>query len=95
MGKMVMGIQVMPQAEATYDVVDRAIAAIAASGLPYEVTPLETVVEGGLDELLEVAKAAHRACLKAGARSVITHIKLAERAEGADLTSDDIMARYR
>ena len=61
--------------------------------LPYEVT-LETVVEGGL-ELLEVAKAAHRACLKAGARSVITHIKLAERAEGADLTSDDIMARYR
>lgn len=95
MGKMVMGIQVMPQAEETYDVVDRAIAAIAASGLPYEVTPLETVVEGELDELLEVAKAAHRACLKAGARSVITHIKLAERAEGADLTSADIMVRYR
>lgn len=95
MGKMVMGIQVMPQAESIYDVVDRAIAAIAAGGLPYEVTPLETVVEGELDELLEVAKRAHRACLKAGARSVITHIKLAERAEGEDLTRDDIMVRYR
>ena len=95
MATMVMGIQVMPQADDVYAVVDRAIAAIAASGLPYEVTPLETVVEGELDELMGVAKAAHRACLEAGARSVITHIKLAERAAGDDLTSADIMARYR
>ncbi len=95
MATMVMGIQVMPQADDVYGVVDRAIAAISASGLPYEVTPLETVVEGELDELMEAAKAAHRACLEAGARSVITHIKLAERAQGEELTSADIMSRYR
>ena len=95
MAKMVMGIQVIPQTDAVYDVVDRAIAAIEASGLPYEVTPLETVVEGELDELLAVAKAAHRATLEAGARSVITHIKLAEHAGGEDVTRDGIMTRYR
>ncbi len=94
MGKVVMGIQVMPQTDDIYAVVDRAIAAIQASGLPYEVTPMETVVEGELEQLLDVAAQAHRACLEAGARSVITHVKLAERA-GEDLTSDRIMAKYR
>jgi len=95
MAKMVMAIQVIPQADNVYDVVDRAIEAIEASGLPYEVTPMETVVEGELDELLEVAKRAHRATLEAGADSVITHIKLAERAQGQDMTTAAIMARYR
>ncbi|MGI6209202.1 MAG: thiamine-binding protein [Anaerolineae bacterium] len=95
MAKVVMGIQVIPQADNVYDVVDRAIDVIEASGLRYEVTPMETVVEGELDELLEVAKRAHRATLEAGARSVITHIKLAEQGQGRDVTVADIMARYR
>jgi len=95
MGKMVMGIQVLPQAEDVYAVVDRAIEAIGASGLRYEVTPMETVVEGQLDELLEVAKKAHRACLEAGAGSVMTYIKLCERASDGEVTIDHIMARYR
>ncbi|NPV09555.1 MAG: thiamine-binding protein [Anaerolineae bacterium] len=95
MAKMVMGIQVIPQAEDVYGVVDRAIEAIRASGLRYEVTPMETVVEGELDELLDVARRAHRAALEAGARSVQTHIKLAERGGGRDVSVADIMARYR
>lgn len=93
--KMVMGIQVIPQAADMYTVIDRAIEAIAASGLRYEVCPMETVVEGELDELLDVAKKAHRAALAAGASSVITHVKLAERATGSDVEIDQIMARYR
>lgn len=93
--KMVMGIQVIPAAADMYAVVDRAIEAIAASGLRYEVCPLETVVEGDIDELLEVAKQAHRACLAAGASSVITHLKLAERGEQKDVGIDQIMVKYR
>ncbi|MHB0878868.1 MAG: thiamine-binding protein [Anaerolineae bacterium] len=93
--KVVMGIQVIPQAEDLYAVVDKAIEAIDRSGLRYEVCPMETVVEGSLDELLAVAKAAHRACLEAGASSVITHLKLAERGEGRDVSIDQIMTKYR
>ena len=94
-GRMVMGIQVIPQADDFYGVVDRAIEAIASTGLRYEVCPMETVVEGDLDALLSAARAAHRACLGAGARSVITHIKLAERAGEADVDISDIMRKYR
>ncbi|MGQ9554003.1 MAG: thiamine-binding protein [Anaerolineae bacterium] len=93
--KLVMGIQVLPQAENFYAVVDRAIEEIARSGLRYEVCPMETVVEGELDELLEVAKRAHRACLEAGASRVITNIKLAERAGDQDITIGSIMEKYR
>lgn len=93
--KVVMGIQVIPQADDPYAVIDEAIEEIGRSGLRHEVCPLETVVEGDLDELLEVAKRAHRACLAAGARSVITHLKLAERAGGADTSIDQIMDKYR
>lgn len=91
--KTVMGIQVIPQADDFYAVVNRAIEAIDRTGLRYEVCPMETVVEGELDELLAAAKAAHRACLEAGARSVITHLKLAERAGDEDIGIDEIMRR--
>ena len=93
--KLVMGIQVLPQAEDFYAVVDRAIEEIASSGLRYEVCPMETVVEGDIDELFEVAKRAHRACLEAGTGRVVTHIKLAERADDKDITIGSIMERYR
>jgi uncharacterized protein YqgV (UPF0045/DUF77 family) len=92
--KVVMGIQVIPQADDFYAVVDRAIEAIASSGLRYEVCPMETVVEGDLEALLEVAKRAHRACLEAGARRVITHLQLAERGQDGDLSIDQIMEKY-
>jgi uncharacterized protein (TIGR00106 family) len=93
--KVIMGIQVIPRADDFYAVVDRAIEEIAKSGLRYEVCPMETVVEGDLDDLLAVAKRAHRACLEAGAKNVITHIKIAERAEAQDVTIDSVMGKYR
>ena len=94
MPKAVMAVQVIPHGGKVYDIVDQAIAAIARSGLPYEVTPFETVVEGEREELLAVARAAHEACFQAGAKSVLTIIKLAERPD-ADLTVAKILARYR
>jgi uncharacterized protein YqgV (UPF0045/DUF77 family) len=58
-----VGVQVLPLVEDVYHVVDKAIEVIQASGVKYEVGPLETTLEGDdLDELIEVAKAAHRAC---------------------------------
>ncbi|MGD8759029.1 MAG: MTH1187 family thiamine-binding protein [Anaerolineales bacterium] len=88
-----VAIQVLPMAEELFPVVDRAIEVIASSGVKYEVGPMETVMEGELDRLLEVAKAAHLACFEAGADRVVTIIKIGDRREGT--TIDEKVAKYR
>lgn len=89
-----VGVQVLPLVEDVYPVVDKAIAAIQASGVRYEVGPLETTLEGDdLDQLIEVAKAAHRACFEAGAGRVVTIIKIADALEGT--TIEQKVSKYR
>jgi uncharacterized protein YqgV (UPF0045/DUF77 family) len=77
--KSALAIQCLPRVQGTkeesYRLVDGAIAAIEASGLPYTVTPFETVIEGPLDRLWAVAQAAHQAVLDAGS-SCSTYMKL-------------------
>ena len=91
---MNVGVQVLPLVDDVFPVVDKAIEAIQASGVKYEVGPLETVMEGDdLDELLEVAKSAHRACFKAGATRVVTIIKIAEALEGTSI--EQKVGKYR
>ncbi len=88
-----LAVQVLPLVEDPYPVVDRAIAAIAASGLRYEVGPMETVIEGTLDDLLAAGKAAHLACFEAGASRVVTILKLGDALEGTTIESK--VAKYR
>ena len=88
-----VSVQVLPLVEDVYPVVDKAIEAIQASGVTYEVGPLETTMEGDLDTLLEVAKAAHLACFEAGAGKVVTFIKIADALEGT--TIDEKLSKYR
>jgi uncharacterized protein (TIGR00106 family) len=88
-----VSVQVLPLVEDVYPVVDRAIEVIAASGVKYEVGPMETVMEGPLDDLLEVAKAAHRACFEAGAARVVTIIKIGDAAGGTSI--EEKVAKYR
>ncbi|GAB4442349.1 MAG: thiamine-binding protein [Anaerolineae bacterium] len=88
-----VSVQVLPLHPQPYPIVDRAIAAIAASGVKYEVGPLETTMEGDLDELLEVAKAAHRACFEGGAEKVVTLIKIADAVDGT--TIEEKVSKYR
>ncbi len=89
-----VGVQVLPLVEDPYAVVDKAIEAIQASGVKYEVGPLETVLEGDdLDQLIEVAKAAHRACFAAGAGKVVTIIKIADALAGTSIEGK--VGKYR
>lgn len=88
-----VAVQVLPLAEDVYAIVDRAIAVIAASGVRYEVGPMETVMEGPLDKLLEVAKAAHLACFEAGAEKVVTFIKIGDAVGGTSI--EEKVAKYR
>ena len=80
-----VSVQVLPLAEAAIPMVDRAIQVIAGSGVRYEVGPMETVMEGQLDELLEIAKRAHLACFSAGASQVVTFIKIGDRVGGTTM----------
>jgi uncharacterized protein YqgV (UPF0045/DUF77 family) len=87
-----VGIQVLPLTEDPYPVVDRAIAAIAATGIRYQVCPLETVVEGTLDDCLRAVRAAHEACFEAGVRRALTYVKISDGDEGSTIA--DKMAKY-
>jgi uncharacterized protein (TIGR00106 family) len=88
-----VAVQVLPLVPDPYPVVDRAIRVIQDSGVKHEVGPMETTMEGPLDQLLEVAKAAHLACFERGAEMVVTIIKIGDAVAGT--TIEEKVARYR
>ncbi len=88
-----VGIQVVPLSEDAYAIVDRAIAAIAATGIKYEVSPMETVVEGSLDECLLAVRAAHEACMDSGVKRALTFVKISDAQDGSTIA--DKMEKYR
>lgn len=88
-----VAVQVLPLTEDAFPLVDRAIQVIAESGVRYEVGAMETVMEGQLDRLLEVAKAAHLACMQAGADQLVTIIKIGDALGGT--TIDEKLEPYR
>jgi uncharacterized protein YqgV (UPF0045/DUF77 family) len=73
-----LGIQIVPKSKTkdSYELVDKAIAIIAASGVNYEVTPFETVMEGPEKKLLAIAKAAQEAVLEAGAEEILVYYRM-------------------
>jgi uncharacterized protein (TIGR00106 family) len=52
---------------------------LAASGLKYQLTPMATVVEGPLPELLALVERLHEAMVAAGALRLVTSIRLDDR----------------
>ncbi len=90
-----VSFQVLPQVPdgEIYAVVDKAIEVVQHSGVPYEVGPMETTMEGEQDELLEIVKNAQQACIDAGARRVITVIKIDYALEG--VTMAEKVDKYR
>lgn len=95
MSKVNLSLQVIPVVpdELVYPVVDKVIAMIADSGLTYEVGPMETTIEGELDELLEIVKKAQYICVREGAERVISMVKIDYKPEG--VTIDEKIGKYR
>ena len=81
---MIVEIECLPTppgtAEVEFEHVERAIAVIQASGLKYEVGALGSTVEGDPDELWPLLRAVHEACLESGADSLVSIIKVGQRA---------------
>lgn len=90
-----LSLQVLPKVadEATYAVVDEAIKVIRESGVKHLVGPMETTMEGELDNLWEIVKKAQEACIKAGASGVMSIIKIDYKPEG--VTIEEKIGKYR
>ena len=90
-----ISLQIIPKGkeDTRYALVDDAITVIKESGLRYLVTPMETVIEGPYDAVMEVVKAAQEACLASGAEEVLTIVKLHVR-NGKDVTFEEKTEKY-
>ncbi|MGI6552568.1 MAG: thiamine-binding protein [Clostridia bacterium] len=95
MPKVNLSLQVIPLVpeEKIYQVVDQVISLIDASGVNYLVGPLETTMEGELEELLDLVKKAQEICTQAGASRVLSVVKIDYKPEG--VTMDEKIYPYR
>ncbi|MCF2717027.1 MULTISPECIES: MTH1187 family thiamine-binding protein [Paenibacillus] len=96
MANTLLSIQVIPKTpnnEDSYPYVDKAIEVIQRSGVKYQVNPLDTTMEGELDELLKVVKEMHEALTEAGSPSVISQIKIAHNPQG--ISMNKLTEKYR
>lgn len=88
-----VSVQVLPFVENVYDIVDQAIAAIKTTGIKHIVTPMETVMEGTLDDCLAAARIAHETCFQNGVKKAVTIIKISDEVNGS--TIDGKLTKYR
>ena len=90
-----VSLQVIPSVteERIYPVVDKVIEYIDSTGVKYEVSAMETTMEGELDFLLEIVKNAQDICIKEGAKRVCSMVKIDYKQEG--VTMDEKIKKYR
>lgn len=90
-----VSFQVIPKVpdKETYRVVDAAIDVVKKSQVKYEVGPMETTMEGDLDELLEIVKEAQQVCIEEGAERVMTIVKIDYHPKG--VTIEEKVSKYR
>jgi uncharacterized protein (TIGR00106 family) len=91
-----LGLQIVPKSKTkeAYALVDKAIEVIQRSGVKYEVTPFETVMEGAQEELLDIAKKAQEAVLEAGADEILVYYRLHIRKDN-DVTMEEKTGKYK
>ena len=92
-----IAIQVLPQSvggDEVLRIVDSVIAYIKSTGLNAVVGPFETVIEGDFDKLMDIAKECQLICIKEGANSLLTYIKIAYNPTGGTWSIDEKIAKY-
>ncbi|MEZ0480351.1 MTH1187 family thiamine-binding protein [Planococcus sp. SSTMD024] len=96
MANALLSIQIIPKTKNGEDVipyVDKAIAVIEKSGVPYQVNPLETTMEGDLEQLFSIVEEMNEAMIEGGSSNVISQIKVLYQPSGASM--DKLTEKYR
>lgn len=90
-----VSLQVLPLVDEKelYGVVDKVIEYIDSCGVKYEVGPMETTMEGELDELLKIVSHAQKICTDNGAKRVESVVKIDYRSNG--ITMKEKIGKYR
>ena len=94
--KINAAIQVLPKSSSKhpYELVDLAIGAIKNSGLPYEVTPFETVIEGTFEEVTRLIASIQESVFEAGGEEMMIYTKMQIRKD-QDVDIEEKMGKYR
>lgn len=96
MANALLSIQILPKTKNNEDIipyVDRAIQVIQESGVKYQVSSLETTMEGDIEQLLEIVKKMNDAMIELGSPSVLSQIKILFNPQGASM--DKLTEKYR
>jgi uncharacterized protein (TIGR00106 family) len=96
MANALISIQIIPKTKNGEDVipyVDEAIKIIAESGVKYEVHPLETTMEGELEELFRIIARMNERMIEMGSKNVISQVKILFQPDG--ITMDDLTEKYK
>lgn len=90
-----VSLQILPRVpeEQLYGVVDKVIEYIDSCGVKYIVGPMETTMEGELDDLLDIVKKAQEICVAEGAARVCSVVKIDYKPEG--VTMDEKVGKYQ
>ncbi len=59
--------------------VAKALRVLEKSGLDYELTPMGTIIHGGLEEIFDVVRKMHESCFFDGTSRVLTLLKIDDR----------------
>lgn len=91
-----LGLQIVPKSKTkdAYALVDKAIEVIQTSGIDYQVTPFETVMEGPQEQLMAIAQQAQEAVLQAGADEILVYYRMQIRKDG-DVTMAEKTGKYK
>jgi uncharacterized protein YqgV (UPF0045/DUF77 family) len=92
-----IAFQVLPDAptqKQTIAIIDEVIALIKKSGVRYEVGPMETTMEGDLDTLFTILRKSQDLCIKNGATSVFSNVKILYSPKGI-MTIEEKVTKHR
>lgn len=90
-----MAIQILPRMEKNemIRVIDKVIEYIKSRDLNIVVCPFETVIEGSLNEIIDILKNSIEIANKEGAKDILAFIKIAYNPLGV-MTIDEKISRY-
>ena len=92
-----IAIQVLPQStsgDELLTIVDKVIDYIKSTGLKTVVGPFETVIEGEFEKLMNIAKECQLICIREGAPSLLTYMKIAYNPNGGTWSIDEKITKH-